>query len=331
MKLSTTIDWRPLAELIERHDVFLLTTHCRADCDALGSELGLAMALESLGKRVVIVNGDEPPPHISFLDEQNRACVLGTTAPLEALRGVEAIIVVDTGARVQLGPMAAYLDNFTGSKAVIDHHVSGDELGALVLKDAKSESTGRLILELIDFLDVELTQEIAVPLFAAIATDTGWFRFSSVTEQTFLALSRLVAAGASPPALFSQLYEQHTLPRLLLRGRILDHVEAMCDGRLMWTYVSAEDFAATDAELTDTEDSINSLLTVAGVEAAAMFVELEPEKTKVSLRSRSGFDVSAVAEQFGGGGHKAAAGITVQEPLADAQKSILDALCKALG
>ena len=106
------------------------------------------------------------------------------------------------------------------------------------------------------------------------------------------------------------------MPRLRLRGRILDHVTAECDGRLLWTYVTAHDFAETGAQKTDTEDAINMLLAVGGVEAAIMFVELGDEAgsgpvTKVSLRSRSGFDVRAVAEKFGGGGHKAAAGVTL--------------------
>src|SRR6185295_1782736 len=165
-------------------------------------------------------------------------------------------------------------------------------------KDSTAEATGRLILELAEFLGVKVTAEMAAPLFAAIATDTGWFRFSSVTEKTFAALAKLVAAGANPQKTFAQLYEQHSLARLRLRGRILEHVTSECGGRLLWTYVTVRDFAETGAQKTDTEDAINMLLAVAGVEAAILFVELGDGTaagavTKVSLRSRSAFDVRA--------------------------------------
>lgn len=321
-----SINWQPLVDLIGRHQRFLITSHCRADCDAVGSEIGLALALESLGKHARIVNGDALPEHIAFMDPDDRVGELGTSAPLETLRGYDALVIVDTSAWGQLGPMADVVRGFAGELVVIDHHIESDDLGATVFRDETAEATGRLILELCDALDVEVSPAMAAPLFAAIATDTGWFRFSSVTAATFQALAKLTDAGAKPPALFSQLYEQHSLARIHLRGRILNNVTPECDGRLMWTYVTMDDFGSTGANRTDTEDAINALLTVAGAEAAAIFVELESDVTKVSLRSRSDFDVRAVAEQFGGGGHRAAAGITYRGPRDEAQTAILDAL-----
>jgi phosphoesterase RecJ-like protein len=320
------IDWRPLKEVIEQRDRFLITSHVRADCDAIGSELGLARILESLGKTAAIVNSDEVPEHIEFMDPDNRIGVLGSTVTLEALRGFEVLVVVDTSAWAQLGEMAQVVRAFPGVRVLIDHHVSEDDLGAIVFKDDHAEATGRLILQVAEALGVKLTREIAEPLFAAIATDTGWFRFSSVTADTFTALSKLTAAGASPGKTFAQLFEQHSLPRLHLRGRILEHVKPDCGNRLLWTYVTAQDFRECGAQRTDTEDAINSLLTVKGVEAAALFVELEPEVTKVSLRSRSEFNVNKVAEMFGGGGHRQAAGITFRGPMIEAQQAVLDAL-----
>jgi phosphoesterase RecJ-like protein len=325
------IDWQPLVELIRANQTFLITSHVRGDCDAIGSEVALAAMLESLGKHALVVNGDAVPEHIEFMDPGRRVRVAGTTAPLEGLRGIEILIVVDTSAWSQLGAMADVVRNFHGERVVIDHHVSEDDLRALVFKDPTAEATGRLILELAEALGARVTPEIAAALFAAIATDTGWFRFSSVTERTFAALAKLAAAGANPQRTFSQLYEQHSLPRLRLRGRILEHVTSECGGRLLWTYVSTEDFKATGAQRTDTEDAINMLLAVAGVEAAIMFVELEPGVTKVSLRSRGAFDVRAIAEQFGGGGHRQAAGVTLSKGRDEVQRAILDAVCASMG
>lgn len=324
------IDWRPLVEIIRQRSRFIITSHLRGDCDAIGSEVALAHLLESLGKQVAIVNGDEVPEHIAFMDPDRRIGVVGATAPIEALRGFEVLIVVDTSAWLQLGRMAEVVRNFAGVRVVIDHHVSEDDMQAVVFKDDKAEATGRLILQLAGALGVKITPQIAEPLFAAIATDTGWFRFSSVTADTFTALAKLTAAGACPGKTFAQLFEQHSLPRLHLRGRMLDHVRPDCQGRLLWTCVTAQDFRETGAQKTDTEDAINMLLTVKGVETAVLFVELEPKVTKVSLRSRSNFDVNAVANKFGGGGHRAAAGVSYPGPMADAQQAILDAMRTAM-
>ncbi len=324
------IDWRPLLEVVQQRNRFIITSHMRADCDAIGSEIALARILESLGKTVAIVNSDEVPDHIQFMDPDNRVGVLGSTVPAEVLRAFDAMIVVDTSAWMQLGPMGDVLRTFPGVRVVIDHHVSEDDMNALIFKDDRAEATGRLILQVAEAMGVDVTPPIAEPLFAAIATDTGWFRFSSVTADTFTALAKLTAAGASPANTFAQLFEQHSLGRLHLRGRILDHVKADCGDRMLWTYVTAADFRECGAQRTDTEDVINMLLTVKGVEAAVLFVELEPEVTKVSLRSRSEFNVNEVAALFGGGGHRQAAGVTFPGPRLEAQQAVLDAMRAAM-
>jgi phosphoesterase RecJ-like protein len=325
--MQMTIDWRPLAELIRQGNSFLITSHVRADCDAIGSEVALALILEALGKRAAIVNGDEVPEHIAFMDPDRRVKVAGLSAPLESLRsGFDAVIIVDTSAWSQLGRMAEVVRNFPGPRVVIDHHISSDDMGAVTFKNDKAEATGRLLVELAESLGVALTPEMAAPLFTAIATDTGWFRFSSVTSKTFQALAKLTAAGARPAEIFAMLYEQHSLARLKLRGRILGHITADCGGRMMWTYATAQDFDQCGAQLTDTEDVINALLTVAGVEVAVLFVELEPSVTKVSLRSRTEIDVRNIAAQFDGGGHRAAAGITMEVDRLTAQAAVLDAV-----
>lgn len=325
-----TIDWQPLKKIIADHNSFLLTSHCRADCDAIGSELAMAEILESMGKKVRIVNGDEVPNHLRFFDPDGRVETLGQGVTVKELATIEVLMILDTSAWVQLGPMAEVVKSFPGVRTLVDHHVSQDDLGAIVFKDATAEATGRLVLDLAESLGTKLTPTLATILFTTIATDTGWFRFSSVTEATFLALAKLVAAGASPPAIFASLYEQHTLARLKLRARILENIESLADGRLMMSYVTQKDFAETGAETADTEDVINTLLTVAGSQVAVLFVELK-KMTKVSLRSRTDFDVRAAAEKFGGGGHRAAAGIAFEGSLEAARKAVLDMLLKELG
>jgi phosphoesterase RecJ-like protein len=324
-----TIDWQPLVNLVNESDSFILTSHMRPDCDAIGSELGLTLALRSRGKEVRIVNGDPVPPHIAFIDPTNEVQVLGRDITDGEL-ACQAFVVLDTSAWGQLGPMAEIVRRTDAKKVVIDHHVSEDDLGATMFKDTTSESTGRLVLQAIDALGIEIIREIAAPLFAAIATDTGWFRFASVSAETLAAASRLVAAGAQPHVVFAALYEQNSLARIRLQGRILTNVRSHLGGRLLSTAITQADLRAAEAEPTDTEDVINRLLGVAGVEVALLFLELGPQETKVSLRSRSSVDVREIAERLGGGGHRAAAGVRFPGPLIVAEPTVLDAVRAAM-
>lgn len=326
------IAWRPFVDIVSQHESFVLTTHMRPDCDALGSEIAMAAALESLGKSARIVNADAVPAHIAFIDTTGQIQVLGSGVERnDLLSGVDVMMVLDTSAWQQLGPMGDVLRESTAKRVVIDHHVSGDDLGATVFKDDSAEANGRLVLEAIEALGVTLNEEMASALFAAIATDTGWFRFPSVGPATYAAVEKLVAAGASPTRMFNALYEQNTLARVQLHGRILQDIQLACDGRLAHAGASRDDFAATGAETSDTEDVVNRLLTITGVEVAALFVELDPQLTKVSLRSRSAIDVREIAEQFGGGGHRAAAGLRVGKPLAEARKHVIESLKGSIG
>lgn len=319
------IDWRPFVEIVRKHDSFVLTSHTRPDCDAIGSELALVLALRALGKTVQIVNGDAVPPHIGFIDPKNDVSVLGRDVQAADVRP-DVLVVLDTSAWAQLGPMADVVRNFSAQRIVIDHHVSQDDMAAMVFKDADSEATGRLVLAAIDALGVAVTPEMALPLFGAIATDTGWFRFNSVTALTFAVVGRLVHSGARPSSVFAALYEQNTLARLHLQGRILTAAKTESGGRLIYSAATPQDLAETGAEETDTEDVVNRLLGVAGVEVALLFLELGPQETKVSLRSRTSFDVRKIAEQFGGGGHAAASGVRYPGPLTPAVAALTAAV-----
>jgi bifunctional oligoribonuclease and PAP phosphatase NrnA len=319
------IDWRPFTKIVNESRSFVLTSHMRPDCDAIGSETALANALRSIGKTVRIVNGDAVPPHIAFIDPNRDVQVLGRDVADDALQ-CDVLTVLDTSAWGQLGPMAEIAKKTKARKVVIDHHVSQDDMSAEVFKDAGSESTGRLVLQAIDAIGAKITPQIASALFAAIATDTGWFRFASVGEATLVAAARLVAAGAKPHDTFGVLYEQNTIARLLLQGRILSNVKSQLDGRLLSSAITQADLRAVNAEPTDTEDVINRLLGVKGVEVALLFLELNPQETKISLRSRSPIDVNQIAGRFGGGGHRAASGVRYQGPLSEAEPTVLAAV-----
>jgi len=325
-----TVNWPRFAEVIRAHDRFLLTSHVRPDCDALGSELGMAGILEALGKQVSIVNPMATPPNLAFIDPGQRAQVINEDIQAADLNDIEVLMVLDTSAWAQLGPMGDIMRTTSAKKIVVDHHVSEDDLGAEPFKNTTAEATGRLVVEAAEELGVALTSEIATPLFAAVATDTGWYRFGSATSGTYRIAAKLIDAGASPAEIYRELYEQDTVARVRLRGVILSRVACELDGRLAHTYVLAEDFQNTGALPSDTEDVINMTLAIAGVEFAVILVEQPSGGFKISFRSRCALDCSQLAEQFGGGGHKAAAGAFQKGRLSEVQPTVLDAVRAAM-
>ena len=327
----TTIDWPAFTELIAQHQRYLLTSHIRPDCDALGSELGMAGVLEALGKEVRIVNGQATPPNLVFIDPQQKIETIGQDVTPEELVDIEVLMILDTSAWAQLGPMGDVIRSTNARKVLVDHHVGEDDLGATPFKNTIAESTGRLVVEAAEHLGVALTKEIATPLFAAIATDTGWYRFGSTTSGTYRTAAKLVDAGAVPSDIFGALYERDSLARVKLRGRITERFVTELDGRLAHTSVRLADFEQTGALPSDTEDVINIGLGILGTEVAVILVELSSGGFKISFRSRCELNCNEVAKQFGGGGHKAAAGAFIDEPFDVAQQRVLDAVRAAMG
>jgi len=325
------IDWSSFASLIERHERFVLTTHVRPDCDGIGSVLALASALRSKGKEATIVVPFTTPPGLEFLiDGVDAPKRIGHDITAEELETYDALIICDTSSWAQLADMADVVRETKLEKIVVDHHAIGDDIGATLFTDSTVEATGRLIVEIFDALEVELNVQTASWLFAAIATDTGWFRFSSVTSETYHVIARLVDVGVRPDDLYRQLYEQDKISRLQLIGLAISRVATELDGRVIHTYLHQADFKKLDSHPSESEDVINMLLTVDGVEAAVILVELSTGGYKLSFRSRCEMDCSQVAAELGGGGHKKAAGAFLDLPFEEAQKKALETVCQRM-
>jgi len=321
------LDWSPFVAFVHRHQRFLLTTHTRPDADGLGSVQAVAEALESLGKTVQRIVPSRIPPRYDFIDPQRQFEVF---ANLDArLLAFDAIVVLDTGTWNQLAGVGEILKASRAEIAVIDHHRTQDDLGGQRFVDVNAEATGRLACEVIDALGAQISPAMANNLYVALAMDTGWFRHSSTTPATFDLASRLVAAGARPTPLYDELFEKNSLPRLLLTGRVLERLAARADGRVVWSEVYLTDYEATGAVPPDTEDLVNYPRSVMGCDIGLLFIEQRDGTVKVSFRARRS-DVSKLAEQFGGGGHRLAAGATLPGPLAAARERVLDAAVLAL-
>ncbi len=325
------INWEPLRQIIQAHQRFVISSHVRPDADAIGSEIGLARVLETLGKTVRIVNTSATPANILFLDPTRQAQQLGTAAKPEDVLQAEVHIIVDTSSWAQLSDVGKLMRESSAKRVVIDHHVSCDDLGAVEFKNTSSEATGSLIFQLSEALGVTVGAEAATALFAAIATDTGWFRFSAVSAETMRIAGRLIECGASPPAIYRELYEQGTLAKMHLVGRALNRMKIDCDGELAYTTIEWSEFVESGAVSADTEDLVNECLKVAGTKGAFIAIEQQNKQVKVSFRSRvEALNVAAVAEKFTGGGHRVASGATLAGPFPVAVGKALEAMKEAV-
>jgi phosphoesterase RecJ-like protein len=324
-----SVDWTPFVEFVRRHRRFLLMTHVRPDGDALGSELALAGALRQLGKTVRVVIASNLPPRYRFLDPDGTR-VERYAPPGDGFRDTDAVIVVDTGTWNQLGDFGPFLKELPVPRLVIDHHRTQDDLGGPHLVDTGAEAAGRLVYEACLALGAQLTPEIADALFLALATDTGWFRHPSTAPRTFALAEELVKAGANPTALYDQLFERNPLGKLRLTGRALDRLRTVAGGQVAYTEIFLADYEETGSTPPDTEDLINFPRSVEGVEVALLFIEQRAGGVKVSFRSRGTVDVDALAERFGGGGHRLASGATLPGAMAEALATVLQAVESAL-
>jgi phosphoesterase RecJ-like protein len=323
------IDWKPLCQLIHAVRSVVLTSHIRPDCDALGSELGMAGVLRKLGKQVTIVNGQATPPNLAFIDPDRSILAVGVDVqPADV--AADLLMILDTSAWAQLGPMRSVVESFPGQRVIVDHHLSEDDLGAVTFKDTTAEATGRLVVEAADALGVAIDPQMATPLFAAVATDTGWFRFASATSRTYQLAARLLDAGASASNIYANLYERETAGRVRLRGVVLERIVTELAGRLAHTYIVAGDYQRTGALPTDTEDLVNDALEIDGAVFAVIFIEQPNGGFKISFRSRSGVACNEISAQFGGGGHRAAAGAFVKGSLDEVRQAVLPVVREAL-
>lgn len=316
------LDWSPFVEFVHRHQRFLVTTHTRPDGDALGSQLALAEALESLGKKVERVIPSRMPPRYEFMDPIKRVVAFVPPAGPH-LKDCDAIVVVDTGTWNQLASLADFVRASSAETFVIDHHQTQDDLRGGRHVDTSSESCGRLVYQAIAALNVPISPTMADNLFIAVATDTGWFRHSNTVSATMALAGELIAAGAKPTSSFERIYECNSLGRLRLMGLALDRLQVRANGQLAWTEVYVPDYDATGAIPPDTEDLINYPRSIAGVEIAVMLIEQREGGVKVSFRSQSRVDVAKLAEKFSGGGHKRAAGATISGTMAEVRDRVL--------
>lgn len=308
------------AQAIRDSQTFVLACHVNPDGDAIGSLLGLALALLSLGKTVTCLSEDGVPDILAFLPG---AAMVQQSTDTPAF---DLALVVDSGDLPRVGATVQPLIGRARRVVDIDHHVTAGAFGDIRVLNSRAASTAEIVYALLKTMAVPITADIATCLFTGIITDTGSFRFQNVTPNTLRVAAELLEAGAPPAHISENVFDNRTFAATRLLGAALAAMQQTPDGKIVWTHVTALDFQTFGAKDADTEGIVSYVRGVRGADAGILFREMADGQIRVSLRSREGLDVSQIAARFGGGGHRMASGCTLPGPLTEAEQIVLAAV-----
>jgi phosphoesterase RecJ-like protein len=311
--------------VISECQTFCVVGHVRPDGDCVGSQLGLTLALQNEGKKVCCWNEDKVPQKYEFLDPQR---IIQQPKPdLE----FDCVIATDAASFERLGTVGACIGkrkHFIN----IDHHESNTRYADINWVSPREPSTGELILRVLQVANWPVTRPIADCLFTAISTDTGSFQYPTTRPTTYVAAGELVRRGANLARICDEVYQSYPLSRARLLRHVYSHFRLTHQNQIAYFWLKKADFARTGADSADSEGLIDHIRAIAPVEVAIVFEEIEPEITRVSLRSKTDkVNVSEIAGQFGGGGHPAAAGARIPGRPLTVQRRVVAAVKKALG
>jgi phosphoesterase RecJ-like protein len=317
-----------LLKRIRQGNRFLLTSHSNPDGDAIGSELGLARLLRGLGKGAVVWNRDPTPTVYKPLPGSERIHV-GEEPPAGFPDVFDAIIVLECPSPDRTG----LEQHLVGAKPIlnIDHHLGNQCYGVVNWVDSAAPAVGEMVFRLAQGLKLTLEPEVASCLYLTLVTDTGGFRFSNATAAAFEAAAALVREGAHPEQVSQWLYESQPLAVVKLLGEMLQTLQIHAGGRIATGRLTLEMFARAGAAPGDSEGLIDSIRSIAGVDAVALIRELPEGGNKISLRSRGEVDVEKVARHHGGGGHRNAAGFKLEGEGEAVRREVAAELGAALG
>jgi phosphoesterase RecJ-like protein len=341
----------PGAEILKTAGSFVIASHIHPDGDAIGSILGLGLALRGLGREVVILSA-HPVPHLySFLpgselvkpaadvlrqlvsaanDPQSGCQDAGqeTAAPAAAPASLKAkrfhcAVLLDCAGLDRVGKEITGIVDHCETLVNIDHHISNTRFGAINIVDAEASATGEIIYQILTSLRMGISAQAATNLYAAIASDTGYFQYQNTTSKCHLITSMLLDLGADHHRVHHYLNEHRTLPGIRLLEKGLSTLTLEHDGQIAWMALPRHLYAETGARLEDSDDFINYPKSIAGVEIGILFKEIDDHEVRVGFRSKSFADVNLLAARFDGGGHERASGCTVRGTLAEVEALVI--------
>lgn len=310
-----------VVELIENNYKFAITTHIKPDGDGLGSSLGLYWLLKSLGKEAsVLVHGAVPPAYCSLPGAEE---IRDTDAIDDSY---DAVFVIECSDVTRPG-IKGLEDQFTVN---IDHHSTSEHFGSINWIDSTASAVGEMIYNLCKAIGGRITKDIAECVYMALVTDTGSFHFSNTSERTLKVASELVKAGARPSKIGEAVYNNYPWSRIELMRQVLDTVKRDETGKVAALRQTLEMRKRAGAVDGDNNGFVNIPLAARDVLAVVYMREVGPNKYRASLRSKGEINVAKVAERFGGGGHRNAAGLSIEGDWDQRERELMEAVREAI-
>lgn len=310
-----------VVELIENKHNFAITTHVRPDGDGIGSSLGLCWLLRSLGKKAEVIVADGIPATYHTLPGADE--IVHTT---EITREYDAVFVIECS-DVERPGIVNLDEQFTVN---IDHHATSEHFGKVNWIDPTASAVGEMIYNLCKAIGGRISREIAECLYMALVTDTGSFHFPNTTDRTLKVASELVKAGVKPAKISEAVYNSYPWSRIELMSQVLATVKRDASGKVAWMRQTLE--MRESSKMTDGDNNgfVNIPLAAKEIRASVYMREVRPHFYRVSLRSKGDINVARVAEQFGGGGHKNAAGLRIEGDWDECEHQIVNAVIDAV-
>lgn len=319
------LDFTKLKNVILENKSFLITTHVNPDADALGSELGFFRLIKQLGKTARIVNYSPTPASLEFLDSDKNIEIFDEAAHALLFNEVDVLVVLDLNSLSRIRTMENYARNSKAVKVVVDHHLDPEEIFDIAYIQIEYSSTGELVYDFIKQTQIgEINYEIALPLYAAIMTDTGSFRYERTTPKTHRIAAEMLELGVDPKWVADEIYDNNQLSRFTLLSFAINSMTLSNNGKICYMIITQEALKASGANESDVEGFVNYTLAIQGVKIGILFYELE-NGFKVSFRTKHKIPANKIAAEFGGGGHTNASGARLHgEELSSYIEKILD-------
>lgn len=307
-----------ITQVLLRAGKVLIFPHVQMDGDSLGSSVALCIALRSAGKEAYILINEEIPLNLGFLNDDY------CTNDIDILQTPDVCLAVDCS---DLTRIESREDTFFRGEVTvcIDHHITSVPFAKVHLVNPKAAATGEIVYHLLRKMGIRMNAQIAEALFAAIATDTGNFLYSNTSQDTHYIIASLYETGMDHNKVAVEIYQKSRPEKVRLVTRVLSTMEFFANGMGNIAYISQDDLRETGATMDESEGIVEQMRNINGVEISAILKE-ENGRIKVGMRSKTKGDVASIAASFGGGGHKKAAGFTIEATLDQAKAKLVDAI-----
>jgi phosphoesterase RecJ-like protein len=313
-------------DFINRTQRIIITAHETPDGDAIGSECAMLRVLRSMGKEARIFNADPMPRKFAFLDADRSVGVLEGQQQLPADLEDYALLMLDTNDVRNIGNVATLVLPRVREHFIIDHHEMEEDLlvGNCILKSASS--TAEILYQLFREIKAEIDFETAQALFTAIVYDTGSFIYPKTTALTFEIARDLVARGVEPNRVYARIYESNSISALMLQSRVLSTLELAYDSHVAILTMLRQMILESGANYEEADQLINIPLKSEEILVSVFFKENPDGMLRCSMRSKGNINVAEIAQLFGGGGHRTAAGFKCRDSLEETKRIVLEKL-----